>query len=80
MDFINSIGDTVKGIGNSILSILPKSPFVFLEASPEVKKVLEFLNWFFPIDTMIAMTEWWLVAIGIYYVIQAILRWAKIIE
>ena len=80
MDFLNSLGDTVKGIGNSIIGILPKSPFVFLDANPQIKEVLGFLNWFMPIDTMIAITEPWLTAIGIYYVLQAILRWANIIE
>ena len=80
MDFLNSLGETVKGIGNSIIGILPKSPFVFLDANPQIKEVLGFLNWFMPIDTMIAITEPWLTAIGIYYVLQAILRWAKIIE
>lgn len=80
MDFLNGLGDTVSGIFNKILDILPKSPFVFLEANPQVKEVLEFLNWFFPIDTMISMTEAWLTAIVIYYVLQAILRWVKIIE
>lgn len=80
MDFLNGLGETVSNIGNKILDILPKSPFTFLEANPQVKEVLEFLNWFFPIDTMIAMTEAWLTAIAIYYVLQAILRWANIIE
>lgn len=80
MDFLNGLGDTVSGIFNRILDILPKSPFVFLEANPQIKEVLGFLNWFIPIDTMIAMTESWLTAIAIYYVTQAILRWAKIIE
>ena len=59
---------------------IPKSPFTFLDANPQVKEVLGFLNWFFPIDTMIALTETWLIAIGIYYVVQALLRWANIIE
>ena len=80
MDFLNSLGDTVKGIGNIIIGILPKSPFTFLDANPQIKEILGFLNWFIPIDTMIAISEPWLTAIGIYYVLQAILRWAKIIE
>lgn len=80
MDFLNAIGDTVSSIGDKIISILPKSPFIFLDANPQVKEVLGFLNWFFPIDTMIAMTEFWLTAIVIYYVLQVILRWVKIIE
>lgn len=80
MDFLEGLGETVSGIGNKILDILPKSPFVFLDANPQVSEILGFLNWFIPIDTMISMTEAWLTAIGIYYVLQAILRWAKIIE
>ena len=80
MDFLNSVGDTLSNIGDKIIGILPKSPFTFLEANPQVKEVLEFLNWFIPIDTMVAMTEIWLTSIGIYYVVQAILRWANIIE
>lgn len=80
MDFLESLGETVSGIGNKILGILPKSPFTFLDANPQVREILGFLNWFIPIDTMIGMTEAWLTAIGIYYVVQAALRWAKIIE
>lgn len=80
MDFLEGLGETVSSIGDKIISILPKSPFTFLEATPAVKKVLGYLNWFFPIDTMIALTEFWLTAIIIYYAFQAILRWAKIIE
>ena len=80
MDFLNAIGDTLSNIGDKIIGILPKSPFTFLEANPQVKEILEFLNWFIPIDTMVAMSEVWLTAIAIYYVVQAILRWAKIIE
>ena len=80
MDFFNAVGDTLSNIGDKIIDILPKSPFVFLESNPQIKEILSFLNWFIPIDTMIALTESWLTAIGIYYVVQAILRWAKIIE
>lgn len=80
MDFLNSIGDTVSNIGNQIISILPQSPIVYLQAIPEVEKYLGMLNWFIPIYTMISLTEAWLTAIIIYYVVQAILRWVKIIE
>lgn len=80
MDFLNAIGETVSDIGDKIISILPKSPFVFLDSNSQIKEILAFLNWFFPIDTMIAMTEFWLTAILIYYVVQVILRWVKIIE
>lgn len=80
MDFLKAIGDTVSNIGNQIIGILPKSPITYLEAIPEVEKYLGMVNWFIPIYTMIGLTEAWLTAIGIYYVVQAILRWVKIIE
>lgn len=80
MDFLDKLGETVSSIGNQIIGFLPKSPIVYLQTIPEIEKYLGMLNWFIPIYTMIGLTEAWLVAIGIYYVIQAILRWAKIIE
>lgn len=80
MDFLKAIGDTVSNIGSQIIDILPKSPITFLESIPEVEKYLGMLNWFIPIYTMIGLTEVWLTTIAIYYVVQAILRWVKIIE
>lgn len=80
MDFLEAIGETLSGLGDKIIEFLPKSPFYYIEAYPEVKQVLRYLNWFIPIDTMLALTESWLTAIAIYYVIQAILRFVKIIE
>ena len=41
MDFLESLGETVSGIGNKILGILPKSPFTFLDANPQVREILE---------------------------------------
>lgn len=80
MDFLKAIGETLSGLGDKIIGFLPKSPFYYIEANPEVKQVLRHLNWFIPIDTMLALTEAWLTAIAIYYVVQAILRWAKVID
>ena len=80
MDFLNAIGETLSGLGNKLIEILPKSPFYYFDANPDVKQVLRYLNWFIPIDTMLSITEGWLTAIALYYVYQAILRWAKIIE
>lgn len=80
MEFLEKLGETVSGIGNHIINILPKSPITYLESIPEVEKYLGMVNWFIPIYTMIGLTEAWLTAVAIYYVVQAVLRWAKIIE
>ncbi len=80
MDFLNGIGETVSSLGETLIELLPKSPFYYIDANPEVKQVLRYLNWFFPIDLMIPILEFWLLAIVGYYIFQVILRWVKIIE
>lgn len=80
MDFLSSIGDTVHGIVEAIIEFLPGSPIQFIEKNSQVKEIIGFMNWFLPIETMIGMAEVWIAAILVYYVIQAILRWARIIE
>lgn len=80
MDFFKAIGETLSSLGDKLIEILPKSPFYYFYANPEVKQILRYLNWFIPIDTMLSITEGWLTAIAIYYIIQGVLRWAKIIE
>lgn len=80
MDFLEKFGETVSSFGEKLIEILPKSPFYYFDANPEVKQVLRYLNWFIPIDTMLSITEGWLTAIAFYYVYQWILRWVKYIE
>ena len=41
---------------------------------------LGYLNYFLPISQIIAIGEAWLVAIGLFYAYQIILRWIKAIE
>lgn len=80
MEFLESVGETLSSLGDKLIEILPKSPFYYIDAKPEVKQVLRYLNWFFPIDLMIPILEGWLLVIAGYYIFQAILRWVKIIE
>lgn len=80
MDFLKAIGETVSGIGEKLIEILPKSPFYYFDANPKVKQILCYLNWFIPIDIMLSITEGWLTAIALYYVFQVLLRWSKFIE
>ena len=63
-----------------VLQLLPKSPFVYLEANPTVTKWLGYVNYFIPIDFMVSVGSTWLVAVGIYYVVSVILRLVKAVE
>lgn len=80
MDFLDKLGLGISEIFNKLLDVLPRSPIIYLEANPEIKKFLSYANYFIPINTMIALAETWLLVIAAYYVYQLILRWIKMIE
>lgn len=80
MDFFNWVSESFSEIGQKIIDFLPTSPIVYLETIPEVKKYLGYINWFIPIYSMIGLTEAWLFAIGVYYIVQIALRWIKVVE
>lgn len=80
MDLFTWISDNFQTIGDKIVSFLPSSPIVYLQTIPEVEKYLGMVNWFIPIYSMISLTEVWLIAIVIYYIVQIVLRWIKVIE
>lgn len=44
-----------------------------------IQNYLKYVNWFIPVSVLIDIMSGWLVAIGIFYGIQAILRWIKVI-
>ena len=75
---INMFIKSIAKIGEIGLSILPDSPFIAIEKIeiPFIKS----LNWVIPFDFMFTVLSYWVVAIGVYYLAQVILRWAKVIE
>lgn len=79
VDFINFIIAGFADILNVIISILPDSPFTFINNS-EVSRYLGYLNWVIPFETFIAITMAWVTAIVIYYGVSIVLRWIKAIE
>ncbi len=79
-EFFKMVSDGFSSLADKIIEILPKSPIYFVNSIPAVKEVLGYLNWFFPIDSMLALTETWLIAIIVYYIVQVILRWVKVVE
>ena len=69
----------VKQVLSWVLALLPDSPFVALDNSP-IRPYLAALNWIVPVDFMISTMSAWLLAIAVYYVYSAILRWIKAIS
>lgn len=77
---INWLTDQLSNILAFVLSILPDSPFQSYISLSDGSEVLGYVNYFLPVKQMIAIGQAWLVAIGVYYVYVAVLRWAKAIE
>ena len=76
----NSITDVVDDIVNAIVILLPNSPFKDVEIPAEVRDIFGYVNYFVPVGAMLTIGTSWLAAIGIYYLYQTILRWAKTIK
>lgn len=80
MDFLEWLSNSFKTILNNIINILPTSPIVFLTRNSTISKYISYVNWFIPVYLWISMLETWLVAVMVYYIVQVILRWIKVVE
>lgn len=74
---IKKIFGFLKSIVSWAVSFLPHSPFTAFLDAMESLPYLNYLNWFIPVSTFIAIGEAWLVAIGIFYSWSIVLRWIK---
>lgn len=80
VSIINTIISFFISLLNSVLSILPDSPFSKLENFAVNSDFLAAANYFLPIQEVVATCELWLVSITIYYCFMVIGRWAKIFD
>ncbi len=79
-NFWNGLTDILNDILAAVMVLLPDSPFANIQIPNEVRQILGYVNYFVPIGAMLAIGTGWLSAIGIYYLYQTILRWAKTIK
>lgn len=65
----------------SVVNLLPPSPFLLLEdmVGDEFSDILRMVNWFIPFGTLVGILEVWLSGILVYYAVQIVLRWVKVI-
>lgn len=79
---IGMLNVIIKAIGTVIsflTGLLPTSPFQAIDNS-SVGEFLNGLAWIIPIPQIISILQAWVLAVGLYYVVQIALRWAKAIE
>lgn len=62
-----------------LIQFLPKSPFQSVIASLGSIPYLAQLNWFLPVTEIIAVMQLWLVAVGLYYLYSAVMRFIGLI-
>lgn len=70
----------IDGFGNickATVNLLPTSPFV--SVTLDNIAFIDTLNWVMPFRVFITILMAWLTAIGLYLVVQIILRWVKVI-
>ena len=75
-----SITNTVYSFLESLINILPDSPFQYLQQTPEIHQILRWVNWVIPIEYMLTSMVAWLSAITIYYTWSVVLRWIKAVD
>lgn len=83
MGIFKSIIDWFSNGFNNLLvwlvSNLPNSPLHYT-LPPEVTQFLGYLNYFIPFGKIGNITLLWGLAIGLYYAVSVMLRWAKAIK
>jgi hypothetical protein len=77
--FFSWIWSAFKNVIIVVIGVLPDSPFRLITNS-EIGEYIGYLNWIIPIQQITAILQLWLVAIGIFYIYQAILRWVKAVN
>ena len=70
----------LNSIAGAVFSFLPDSPFAPYINSISEWGFLGYINWLIPVGTFIKIGSSWLLAVGVYYVYQIILRWVWAVE
>lgn len=82
--FINLINAIIRGLGavlTAVFALLPDSPFQkYIINNEIINKYVGYINYFVPVASILIVIETWCIAIGVYYIVQIVLRWLKAIE
>ncbi len=75
--------ETIRGIfvslWTSIINFLPGSPFKAIIGNLEGVPYMAELNWFVPVHEIVIVVEVWLVAVALYYMYSAIMRFIRLL-
>lgn len=69
----------VQNLGSAVLALLPASPFRGFIDDFVPPTYLGWLNWFFPVQSILIILGIWLSSIALFYLYSIIMRWVKMI-
>ena len=78
-DIVTEVSGALESAAKWVINLLPMSPFQSISNSP-IASYLPNLGWLLPINEILAILSLWVVAIGVFYMYQAILRLTRMIE
>lgn len=78
-NLFNWLSELVSNFGNTVIQVLPHSPFRDFIDNLVLPDYVGFFNWFFPVKQLMTVLTIWLAAIGIFYFYSIIMRWIKLI-
>lgn len=76
---VNGLRDFLIDTINVFLALLPDCPFEKYISDIGDNDLLKYVNWIIPVGDFVIIASSWLVAIGVFYLYQVILRWLKVI-
>lgn len=79
---IQIIQDAVTGIINTLLGLLPRSPFrPLIDALelPASAQVMGWLNWFFPVADCLEIFAAWLAVMVLFFLYRVLMKWVKLL-
>jgi hypothetical protein len=75
---LNALIKALAAAANAVLSLLPGMPS-FPTMPTQVTNALAWINWFFPVGTLVNIVTMLVAAWLIWMVVRVPLRWAKVI-
>lgn len=77
---VNSLISAIGFLGNSIIGVLPNSPFSGINIRIIPEDLFSALSWIIPFETILTIFNTSLIAVTGYYIYQVVLRWIKAIK
>jgi len=74
---LNAFLDSIVAV---ILTLLPNDPFKSFIDNMAISPYLGYINWIIPVGSILTIATAWVTAIGVFYVYQLVLRWAKVVS